>query len=449
LSMSSLFAGKCFTVLGLARTGVAAANYLAGQGADVCASDMKSSEELPLNSLHPAVAVRSGENHVRPGDTVVISPGIKPGTDAWKLAHQRGAEVISDIELFYRLCPCPIVAVTGTDGKSTTTALIGELLEAAGYRTFVGGNIGVACMEGLAGLSRDSVAVLEISCFQLTHCHSLNPAVAVITNIAEDHVEYHGSMEAYIEAKKRVFRNMGLGRRIVTNGDDPEISKWQFPAGVEIRRFGWDSSFPLSADGNSTYLEGRKVVDHSELKLQGLHNVENVMAALAAVEGRFCTVGQVLTALTEFPGLEHRMEFVATVNGVLFFNDSKATNPHAATAVLNAFPEKFWLLAGGYEKGSDFSELGSLVATKTKGVILFAQTRHRIRESIPEGFPVWLVETMDEAVKLSLDLAGEGDRVVLAPACASFGQFDDFEHRGRVFKQLVNSLLEDQTEPAK
>ena len=436
-----------FSILGLARTGVATANYLASHGADVQVSDQKAARDLPLDKLHVSVSVRAGENHVRTGDVVVISPGIKPGSAAWNLAHQEGAEVLSDIELFSRLCPCPVIAVTGTDGKSTTVSLIGEMLSASGRHVFVGGNIGNACMSGLSELTTKSIAVLEVSCFQLTHCHRLAPLVSVVTNIAEDHVEYHGSMEAYIAAKQRLFRNAGPGDRIVVNGGDPEIAGWTFPAGAEIVRFGWTPDCDVHADRERTWLGDAPLVRHDELRLQGLHNVENVMAAVAAVEGLFTPIsGAPLDALVGYPGLEHRMEYVATIAGVSYFNDSKATNPHAASAVLNAFDERFWLLAGGYEKGSSFAEFGRLIAQKTLGALLFAQTAARLKDAIPEGHPVHVLEAMDEAVALSLKLASPGEKVILAPACASFGQFTDYEHRGRVFKRLVRALDRDSQE---
>jgi len=431
-----------FSVLGLARTGVAAANWLAMHGMDVLASDPKPAGELPLDRLHPAVKTVPGRNEVREGDVVVISPGIKPHTPAWNLAHEKGSEVLSDIDLFARLCPCPIVAVTGTDGKSTTTALIGELLRGAGNDTFVGGNIGWACMEGLDGLTPQSVAVLEVSCFQLTHCPTFSPAVAVVTNIAEDHVEYHGTFQAYVEAKQMIYANMGPGQRLVVNGDDPEIAKWRLPEGVEVRRFGWQDRFELWADDRAVYVDGRRQHGHDELRLPGRHNVENIMAAVAAVEGRFATPERFLPALRGFAGLEHRMEFVAEIRGVSWYNDSKATNPHAATAVLNAFSDRFWLLAGGYEKGSDFSELGKLVGEKTLGAVLFGVTKHRIADTIPAGHPVHLVENLPQAVQRAFELARPGQRVILAPACASFGEFKDFEHRGHVFKELVRRLAQ-------
>ncbi len=432
--------GQRFSVLGLARTGIAAANYLARHGADVVASDTRPIENLPLGDLDGRVTVKAGENFVRPGDTVVISPGIKPGTPTWHLAHTTGSEVLSDIELFYRLAPCPIVAITGTDGKSTTTTLIATLLEAAGKTVFTGGNIGLGCMTGLEGLQPDHVAVLEVSCFQLTHCPTFRPRVAVVTNIAEDHVEYHGSMAAYIEAKQQVYANMGPGDILVANGDDPEISRWQFPEGVEVRRFGWREGLDSWADLRTVHLPGGAQEAHREFKLKGLHNVENIMAAALATAELFPGV---LPALRAFPGLEHRMEYVATINGVEYYNDTKATNPHATTAVVNAFrDEPFWLLAGGYEKGSDFGELGPLIAARTRGALLYGQTRQRLAESVPPGARVECVETLAQAVQRAHILARPGEKVILAPACASFDQFSDFEQRGRVFKELVLALAQ-------
>ena len=431
-----------FSILGLARSGIAVANYLAGQGVDVLASDAKPLHKLPLDQLAESVEVRGGENAVREGDVVVISPGIKPDSTVCRMAHEKGLEVISDIELFYRLCPCPIVAITGTDGKSTTTALIGDLLRAAGYSVFVGGNIGHACMNGLAQLTAESVAVLEVSCFQLVHCPTLRPRVAVVTNIAEDHVEYHGSMKAYIEAKKSVFANMGEGDLLVLNGSDPEVQNWEAGEKVETQRFGWDEGMNAWSDKRWLYMSeaSDEALDLSSVKLPGLHNVENMMAALLAVTGRFAKLEEVLEATRAFAGLEHRMEYVTHIGAVAFYNDSKATNPHAAEAVLNAFEEPFVMLAGGHDKGSDYEELGRLIAAKTKGMVAYGATRERLAAAIPEGHPVRIVEHLSEAVELGFALAGGSGRVILAPATSSFDQFDDYEHRGRVFKDLVITL---------
>ncbi len=438
--------GQSFSVLGLARSGLAAANYLARNGADVHVSDRSPAEKLPLDKLHPAVKVTAGQETVRPGDTVIISPGIKPNSAAHKMAHELGKEVISDIELFGRLAPCPILAITGTDGKSTSTALLGKLTEAAGYPTFVGGNIGVACMEGLEQLTETSVAVLEVSCFQLTHCYQFRPKVALVTNIAEDHVEYHGSMEEYIKAKQRIFQAMGPGDTLVLNGDDPELARWTTPAGCQVRRFSWVPGADCWSNGQDIFIQrkgdDRRLVRVEDLKLLGLHNVENVMGALLAVDGAFGDAFKLLPALKAFPGLEHRMEYVLTHKGVSFYNDSKATNPHAAMAVVNSFPDPFVLLAGGSEKGSDFEPFGRLVAQRTKAAVLYGVTRDRIAEAIPAGHVVVKVTTLQEAIAKSMELASAGDKVILAPACASFDQFSDFEDRGRKFKQWVRELAQ-------
>jgi UDP-N-acetylmuramoylalanine--D-glutamate ligase len=431
--------GKSFSVVGLARTGVAAANYLAQRGADVLVTDAGTPDAKVLASVHPAVKVEVNGNRVRPGDVVIMSPGLKPGNPVVRMAHERGSETLSDIELFGRLCPCPIVAITGTDGKSTTTTLVGKLLEAAGRTVFVGGNIGVACMEGLERLDANSVAVLEVSCFQLVHCFGFRPRSAVVTNIAEDHVEYHGSMKAYIEAKQRIYQAMLPGDRLVLNGDDPEIRTWKLPAGLDVRRFGWTRESDAWCDSSAIYL-GDRLIELSDVALPGKHNVENIMAAVLAVEGVFVPRRTAVDVLKVFRGLEHRMEYVDTVDGVAYFNDSKATNPHAAMAVLNAFDEPFILLAGGYEKGSDFTEMGQLIAKKTRSVILYGATRDRIRQSIPESHPVRMTETLQQAVEAARTMARPGERVILAPACASYDQFNDFEHRGRVFKDLVRKL---------
>jgi UDP-N-acetylmuramoylalanine--D-glutamate ligase len=433
--------GQRFSVLGLARTGVATSNYLVRHGADVLASDPKTADKLPLDQLDPRVEVRPGTNEVRPGDIVVISPGIRPDSETWAMAHKLGSEVISDIELFYRLCPAPIVAITGTDGKSTTVTLIAAMFEGMGKKVFLGGNIGIPCMEGIESLDSDSVAVLEVSCFQLSHCTTFRPKVALVTNIAEDHVDYYGSMEGYIGAKRRIFASMGKGDVLVLNGEDPVLDTFIPARDVTVRRFGWKKGFDVWCDGDVVWPGGLAL---ARVKLQGLHNAENIMSAILCVEGLVGPTTTYLSALQAFPGLEHRMEYVTKIRGITFLNDSKATNPHAAGAVLNAFREPFVLLAGGSEKSSDFDEFGRLVATKTKAAVLFGATKHRIAGTIPPGHPVHMVDTLEQAIRLGYELASPGDRVILAPACASFDQFKDFEDRGRKFKEWVWDLAREE-----
>ncbi|MFH1533225.1 MAG: UDP-N-acetylmuramoyl-L-alanine--D-glutamate ligase [Pseudomonadota bacterium] len=439
--------GARISVLGIARSGLAAANWLAAAGADVLASDLRPSEKWP-EGLDPRVAVADGRNEVREGDLVIISPGIRPGSPTFDLAHARGREVWSDIELFGRFCPAPVVVITGTDGKSTTTAMIEAVFRACGRPPVVGGNIGIGAMGILDAVDPDGVAILEVSCFQLVHTLTLRPRVAVLTNIAEDHVDYHGSFDAYVAAKRRVLQSMGDGDAVVLNREDPILSTWDLPAGIRRMTFGFarpgttrdaawvedGSIFCDLGDGPEALMRTR------DLRVVGGHNVLNAMAATLTGAAMGVERRRATEALASFPGLEHRMEFVDEVNSVRWFNDTKATNPHAAGAVLEALDGPVVLIAGGSEKDSDFAELGRLIAARTRAVVLNGETRHRMAAAIPPGHPVVVVGGLEEAVRRAADLAEAGDMVVLAPACASFDQFSDFEHRGREFKRMVRAL---------
>jgi UDP-N-acetylmuramoylalanine--D-glutamate ligase len=326
--------------------------------------------------------------------------------------------------------------------------LLHHLVEASGRKAILAGNIGFAVMDKLDELDADSVAVLEISCFQLTHTPSIRPQVSVFTNIAEDHVEYHGSMAAYIDAKKVLMQNQGPGDSVVVNADDPELLAWQMPAGVDRRLFGtwrpWVTAGRCWVEAQAIWLdEGRgpeKLVGAEELKIIGGHNLMNAMSAALGALALGVDLDSVRRGLRSFEGLEHRMEFVRELDGVRWYNDSKATNPHAAGAVLEALEGGIIVIAGGSEKGSDFSDLGRLIAKRTKAAVLNGGTAARIAQAIPAGHPVHLVATLGDAIAKARALASPGDLVVLAPACASFDQFKDFEHRGRVFKELVRAL---------
>lgn len=433
-----------FSVLGIARSGLAAANYLAAHGCDVLASDLRPLDQWP--PVHPGVQIAAGVNRVRPGDTVVISPGVKPGSETFKMAHELGREVISDIELFSRLCPCPIVAITGTDGKSTTTTMVGEILRTTGRRVVVAGNIGNPVMGELDQLTPEDFVVLEVSCFQLIHVYTMAPRVAILTNIAKDHVDYHGSFEAYVEAKKRVMQAMGPGGTVIRFHEDPILASWVLPEGVRELDFGFLRPRGFGAwieQGGLTFdlgLGPRRLLGTDQLKVIGGHNMLNALSAGLAGLAMGVSEEQVAAALAAFPGLEHRMELVEEIDGVRYYNDTKATNPHAAESVLNALDGEIILLAGGSEKGSDFTELGALIARKTRAVILNGQTRDRLAQAIPQGHPTYLTDTLEQAVQLARQLSRPGDKVVLAPACASFDQFIDFEHRGREFKRWVRGL---------
>ena len=441
-------AGRRFSVLGLARSGVAAANALVRRGADVLLSDRRSAEALApaRRQLDPQVEVVTGQNEVREGDVVVISPGVAPGSPGYELAHGRGSEVWSEVELFGRLSPAPILAITGTDGKSTTTALLGEMVRAAGRPVFVGGNIGIPLCAGLDELTPEHVVVAEVSCFQLIHCPTLHPRVAVYTNIAQDHIDYHGSFSAYQEAKQMLFQQLEAADTIVWNADDEEMGKWRWPQAPSR----WTYS-RRAACRPGVFLSGTDVVvaqpqapemtllRADEIRIPGPHNQENAMAAAGGALAFGLPADAVREALRTFAGLEHRIEAAGEVGGVRFYNDSKATNPHAALAGLTAFGDApMVVIAGGSEKKADFAEVGEVLADRARAVVLIGETRERIREAIPTGGPpVELADTLEDAIARSHTLArGEGV-VTLCPACASFDMFLDFEDRGRKFKEAV------------
>ncbi len=434
--------GQRFSVVGAGRSGIAAANVLATRGGDVVLFEARATAPRPAN-LHPAVAFEAGTNSVRPGDVAVLSPGIKEVSPVRGQIAAAAGEVIGEVELFYRLCPAPILAITGTDGKSTTTTMLGEIAARHQAGVFVGGNLGNPLCEGLDDLTPSSLVVAEISGFQLTTCVSFRPRVAILTNIAEDHVDYHGSMEAYQAAKRRVFREMTAEDVLILNADDPAISAWERPEAPTVLRFsltdpGADAWYAgrclwIRVDG-----EAKPLMKRSDLSLLGRHNVANALAAALAASRWGIPFEAIKGALGAYRPLPHRLATVATVGGVRWVNDSKATNPNAASAGIRAIEDQpLVLLAGGSDKDSDFSALGALIRERTKAAVLFGATRHAIAKAIGEGHPVIVVETLPEAVAAARDLAKPGETVLLSPACASFDQFRSYEHRGEVFAELI------------
>ncbi len=467
--------GLPFTVVGAARSGLAAANALAQRGADVRLVDAKPGLARPT-ALHPAAAFQAGTNLPRPGDLAVLSPGIKETSPVRGEIAARAREVLGEIELFYRLAPprVPLVAITGTDGKSTTTTMLGAIVRAAGRRAWVGGNLGNPLCEALAespegpaidgpgeaGAPADApppVVVAEVSGFQLTTAVRFRPDVAVITNIAVDHTDYHGGFEAYQAAKRRIFARMAAPDTLIVRGDDPHIGAWSLPAELPVRRFapgpdaatatragapldayqGGDGALFVTVGGEPQRLMGRE-----ELPLMGVHNVANALAAAQAAVALGLPVEAARRGLMGYEALPHRLRPVARVGGVLWVNDSKATNPNAASAGLRAVAAErpVVLLAGGSDKRADFTALGALIRQRTKAVVLFGQTRAQLARAIGPDHAVTLVDDLPAAVTRARALATPGDAVLLSPACASYDQFRSFEHRGEVFEELVRAL---------
>lgn len=442
---NELFApGVRYSVVGAARSGIAAANFLARAGRDVLLSDSKSADRLgsSLDGLDGRVRTIFGRNEVRSGDVVVISPGVSPLSDTFAACVAAGRCVISEVELFAAWHRGPIAAITGTDGKSTTTKLVGDLLAAGGLQPFVGGNIGNALCEALPDLGADRWVVAEVSNAQLVTTWRFRPRVATVLNIAEDHTSYHGSFEAYQEAKRMIWRAMGPGDTLVLNADDPYIPGWTVDARCPVQWFSPEGDATRAAHfaGSAIWHGGTKLIDWSEFPIPGAHNIENVLAATLMARAAGVDLDAIRGVLRTFRGLAHRMELVRELDGVRWYNDSKATNPHAAMAGLRGLDRPYVVLLGGYDKGMDLAEMADLVASKAHAAILIGAMRERWAAALGDRLPVHVIEALPEAVRKARAIAPAGGYVVLSPATSSFDQFRDFEHRGDTFKALVNAL---------
>jgi UDP-N-acetylmuramoylalanine--D-glutamate ligase len=446
--------GRAFSVVGAGKSGLAAANLLARHGADVALF-----EQRPIDrpeSLDPRVTFVANSNGIRRGDVAVLSPGLAEVSPIRADIASQASEVIGEIELFYRLCPAPILAITGTDGKSTVTTMLGDIVLAAGHPTFVGGNLGNPLCDDLDHLTAEHIVVAEVSCFQLTTCHDFRPRVAVVTNIAEDHTDYHGSFPAYQAAKRLIWRAQTERDVLVINGDDPNIATWSLPSGPEapkIRRFSLrdpdaDARVVPSPTGHRshdrlevTHPSGERfyIMMRAELPLLGDHNVGNALAAAQMAVDSGINPEAIRAALSAYRPLPHRLAKVAVIDGITWVDDSKATSPNAATAGLSAIDGPVILLLGGSSKDADFHPFAEVVRRRARHVICFGQTRHTIAEALG-SHPHDVVETMPEAIEIASKIATRGDTVLLSPACASFDQFKGYAHRGEVFTSLVMSL---------
>ena len=386
-------------------------------------------------------------------DVIFRTPGLRPDVPEISACVQKGAVLTSEMEVFFRICPCPIIAVTGSDGKTTTTTIIAELLKKAGKRVWVGGNIGHPLLCEADGMLSTDFAVLELSSFQLmTMTHS--PHIAVVTNLAPNHLDVHKSMEEYVWAKENIFRHQQPGDTAIFNLDNA-ITRQQ-----ALRAPGRALYFSRQAEPeNGVFLRGdavisrrdgheRQIMTTEDIRLPGVHNVENYMAAIAAVEG-LVPDETIRTFARTFNGVEHRIELVRTYHGVRFYNDSIASSPSRTIAGLRSFKEKVILIAGGYDKHIPFDVLGPEVVEHVKLLVLCGATAGKIRAAVEQapgyrpGHPEILdVTPFQRAVETARDRAVPGDVVTLSPACAAFDQFRNFMERGKTFKAIVNSWAE-------
>ena len=443
---------KRVLVVGLGKSGIASALFLKARGARVTVSDSKPQDqlgkEIPLLLDH-GIAVetgRHGERTFREQDLIVVSPGVPVDAPPLVQARTLGETVIGEIELAAQFLPGPIVAITGSNGKTTTTTLTGEIIAAGGFSTLVGGNIGTPAISLAERATLQTITVLEVSSFQLETIKTFRPKVAVILNITPDHLDRHHTFEAYAAAKARIFENQQADDFAVLNADDPPCVQlagktkarvFWFSRKKEVERGAYVREgriFFRDADGQ------REIMLISEIPLKGAHNVENVLAAVCTGLLMKCAPEKVRQAVQNFKAVEHRLEYVATVRGVDYFNDSKATNVDATIKALESFPKNIHLILGGKDKGSDYTVLNHLLRERVKCVYTIGAAAAKIESHIKGAAEIVQAGTLEAAVKRAAAVAQPGDIVLLAPACASFDQFQSYEHRGRVFKETVRAL---------
>ncbi len=444
--------GKKVLVVGLGKSGLAAALFLRRRGAQVTVSDIRSAEALAKDIpalLEEGIMVEAGGHGLltfRRQDLIVVSPGVPLNTPELAQVKSFGLPVIGELELAARFLQGKSVAITGSNGKTTTTALLGEILEAAGYPTLVGGNIGVPVVALIDESTADTWSVLEVSSFQLESTEEFHPNIAVILNITPDHLDRHGTFENYALAKERIFAAQTAEDAVVLNADNVRAAA---AATRSIARVFWFSLEHPVAQG--AWVEGgqvvyrsaanaaiEKVMPISGIPLKGEHNVENVLAAVCAAVLAGASIDAIRRAIENFKAVEHRLEYVATLNGVEFYNDSKATNVDATAKAIASFSTGIHLILGGKDKNSDYTQLSPLLRERVRAVYTIGSAAAKIESHLRGVVPLHSCDTLEKAVSAAATAAHPGEVVLLAPACSSFDQFESYEHRGRVFKELVN-----------
>lgn len=450
------FEGKKVLVCGMARSGVSAAQCLYELGARVTISDSKAEEKL-AEALQPLEGMdirRCLGDQAQPADLesydlAVTSPGIPMQAPILRAVQAAGVPLIGELELGAQVSRAPLYAVTGTNGKTTTTTLIGEIFRNLGKTTYVVGNIGYPFTACALRCGEEDVAVAEVSSFQLETISTFHPHIAVMCNITEDHLNRHGTMEEYIRVKERIFENMGQGDYAVLNLDDPIVRGMaeRIPCAPAFfsRRQEVETGAYLEGEEVVFSLNGHKkrVLRADEIRIPGEHNLENALAATALAMLAGVPAPVVRHTLKTFPGVEHRIETVRTVEGVTYINDSKGTNVDASIRAVRAMKVPTVLLAGGYDKHTDFLPLArEILTSKIHTVVVLGDTAEQIERALRAvGFESILhAKTFEEAVLLARSCAREGENVLLSPACASFDMFQDYEERGRVFKEIVSRL---------
>lgn len=449
------FENKRVLVAGLGISGMGAASLLLKLNADVIIydgnADLNKDEIRDKLNIKQEMEIYLGEfpsQILKTIEYLVLSPGISVDTAFVTEAKKSGIKVMGEIELAYKVCKGKIIAVTGTNGKTTTTALIGEIMKKHQDNVFVVGNIGTSFAGAALDTTGDSVIVAEISSFQLETVDTFRPDVSVVLNITPDHLNRHYTLENYLKVKMNIASNQRKNDICILNYEDALLKDYSEKLKPQIRFFSSKNKIE-----NGIYLENNKIIIHqdgintdicntNELQLLGIHNYENVMAAISATLSAGVTVDEIREAILNFAGAPHRIEYVATKNGITYYNDSKGTNTAASIKAIEAMPCRTVLIAGGYDKGADYEEWIKTFKDKIKCVILIGATKYNIADSAKKlGYTnILLAETLEDAVEAATNEADKGEAVLLSPACASWGMFENYEQRGQVFKDLVNRI---------
>jgi UDP-N-acetylmuramoylalanine--D-glutamate ligase len=441
------FKGVNVVVLGLAQSGLAAVELLVEKGAEVSACDAQPLDRLPeaaaaLARLQAPFRLQSREA-LADAAWIVISPGVPADLDLLVEARRRGARVIGEVELAGYYLQGDTIGITGSNGKTTTTALVGHMLAECGIPVQVGGNIGTVPATALVATSRPGQwNVLELSSFQLETIEWFQAHIGVELNVTQDHLDRHHSFERYAAAKARLVETLGPLDWAVLNADDPILSEFTMQTPSRLAWFSLTRKVTPGVwlDGGLLVLDGKPLIEAKDIPLRGRHNIENVMAASVAASLAGAPLEGIAAAIRSFRAVEHRLEYVATVQGVEFYNDSKATNVDSTLKAIDAFDGGLWIILGGKDKGSDYSPLAAPLKAKARAALLIGAATPLIAAGLAGAVPVVECGTLERAVATAFRDAAPGDTILLAPACASFDQFNNYEHRGRVFKELVARL---------
>ncbi len=439
---------KKIAVIGIGISNRPLIKYLKEAGADVTAYDKRTKEELgEIYGEMEEIGVKTvlGENYLDKldGEIIFKTPGLRFDNPALLQAKEKGAQVTSEMEVFFDVCPCRIISVTGSDGKTTTTTLIYKMLEKSGCKVWIGGNIGRPLLCDAENMTSSDIVVLELSSFQL-HTMRKSPHIAVITNITPNHLDVHKDYREYIDAKKNIMLYQTENDKLVVNASNEETAKIGKEAKGALSDFSSKKDAYITLKDGEIVRGGKPVLKISDIKIPGMHNVENYMAAIAAVEG-IATDSAILEVAKTFGGVEHRIELVRVLDGVKYYNSSIDSSPNRTINTLKVFKDKVILIAGGKDKGIPYDDLGKPLAEKVKILILIGKTADKIEAALKNyennsGIKIVKCTSYEEVVKTAHSLAKDGDVVILSPASTSFDMFSNFEERGNLFKKLVNEL---------